>query len=409
VSVSVHEIVRFFEGGTMEGRLRFGAFLAPFHTPVSNPTLALRRDLELVQELERLGFDEVWFGEHHSGGTELYGSPELMIAAAAEMTKRIRLGTGVLSIPYHHPFMVAERMNLLDHLTHGRAMFGVGPGILPSDAWMIGVDVMEQRRMMREGFEAIMALLRHEGPVTMETDWFTLRDARLQLRSYSPEGIDTAVASTVSPVGAEMAGKHGVGLLSIGATTDAGFAALAGNWKIAEDEAAKAGRAVSRKNWRLLGVVHLAETREQAIEDVRYGLDHYFEYFQKTIAVPQFEVGGETFEERVEFMEEAGVFAIGTVEDAIAQIDRLVAQAGGFGTYLLQGHNLANPEATRRSYELFARHVMPHFQDATASRLESEAFARSIRPEMFKEQKRAVDQEIARYQAEHPTAPVPAS
>jgi limonene 1,2-monooxygenase len=372
--------------------------MAPLHNPAANPTLQLREDLARVGELERLGFDEVWFGEHHSGGTEIWGSPEIMIASAAELTKRVKLGTGVISIPYHHPFMVAERMNLLDHLTRGRAMMGVGPGILPSDAWMIGVDVLEQRRMMREGFEAVMALLRHEGPVTMKTDWFTLKDARLQLKPFSANGIEAAVASVASPIGAELAGRHGVSLLSIGATTDVGFEALARNWEIATTEAAKAGRNVQRENWRMLGVMHLADSRKQAIEDIRYGIEHYFDYFQKTIAVPQFEVGGTSFDERVDFMLTSGVFALGTPDDAIAQIDRLAAQSGGFGTYLLQAHDLASPAASRYSYELFARHVMPHYQDAIESRLDSQAFARSIRPEMFARQQKAVEQEVARYE-----------
>jgi limonene 1,2-monooxygenase len=389
----------------VNGRLRFGVFNAPLHSPVANPTRQLREDLELVCELERLGFDEVWFGEHHSGGTEIWGSPEIMIAAAAELTKRIKLGTGVISIPYHNPFMVAERMNLLDHLTMGRAMMGVGPGILPSDAWMIGVDVLEQRRMLREGLDAVMALLRHEGPITMESDWFTLRDARLQLKPFTPGGLETAVASVASPIGAELAGRHGASLLSIGATTDVGFEALARNWEIATSEAEKAGRSMSRERWRMLGVVHLAESREQAIEDIRYGIEHYFDYFQKTIAVPQFEVGGTTFDERVEFMFGSGVFALGTPDDAIAQIDRLVAQSGGFGTYLLQANDLASPAATRHSYELFARHVMPHYQDAIDPRLESEAFARSIRPEMFKRQEKAVEQEVMRYEEERQATP----
>jgi limonene 1,2-monooxygenase len=389
----------------VNGRLRFGVFMAPLHSPVANPTRQLREDLELVCELERLGFDEVWFGEHHSGGTEIWGSPEIMMAAAAELTKRIKLGTGVISIPYHNPFMVAERMNLLDHLTLGRTMMGVGPGILPSDAWMIGVDVLEQRRMLREGLDAVMALLRHEGPVTMESDWFTLRDARLQLKPFTTGGLEAAVASVASPIGAELAGRHGASLLSIGATTDVGFEALARNWEIATNEAEKAGRSMSRERWRMLGVIHLAESREQAIEDIRYGIEHYFDYFQKTIAVPQFEVGGTTFDERVDFMLGSGVFALGTPDDAIAQIDRLVAQSGGFGTYLLQANDLASPAATRHSYELFARHVMPHYQDAIDPRLESEAFARAIRPEMFTRQAKAVEQEVMRYEEERRATP----
>ena len=115
----------------MDWPLRFGIFMAPFHPNGQNPTLALERDLELVEHLDRLGFDEAWIGEHHSAGYEIIASPELFIAAAAERTKHIRLGTGVVSLPYHHPFMMAQRIVQLDHITRGRVMLGVGPGALP--------------------------------------------------------------------------------------------------------------------------------------------------------------------------------------------------------------------------------------------------------------------------------------
>ena len=157
-----------------DGRLKFGIFLAPFHPVGQNPTLALERDLQLVEHLDALGFDEAWFGEHHSAGYEIIASPEVFIAAAAQRTKHIRLGTGVSSLPYHHPFMLADRMVLLDHLTRGRVMFGVGPGALPSDAFMMGIDPAKQRDMMEESLEAILQLLAGE-TVTMETEWFKLR------------------------------------------------------------------------------------------------------------------------------------------------------------------------------------------------------------------------------------------
>ena len=95
------------------------------------PTLALERDLELLQWLDQLGFDEAWIGEHHSAGWETIASPEVFMATAAERTRNLRLGTGVVSLPYHHPYMVANRMVLLDHLTRGRVMLGVGPGAWP--------------------------------------------------------------------------------------------------------------------------------------------------------------------------------------------------------------------------------------------------------------------------------------
>ena len=165
--------------------LNFGAFYAPFHPVGQDPTLALEYDLERAVELDRLGYDEVWFGEHHSGGYELIGCPEIFIAAAAQRTSRIMLGTGVTSLPYHHPWLVADRWVLLDHLTRGRCIFGAGPGALPTDAYIMGIDPVDQRRMMEESLEAIYALFTSDEPVTRETDWFKLREARLQLRPYT--------------------------------------------------------------------------------------------------------------------------------------------------------------------------------------------------------------------------------
>ena len=216
---------------------RFGTFLAPFHAIDENPTVALERDFRLVAHLDSLGFDEVWIGEHHSGGMEIIASPELFIAAAAERTRRIRLGAGVVTLPYHHPFFVAERINQLDHQTRGRMMFGVGAGALPYDADMVGIDVSRIREMMEESLEVLIPLLRGE-TVTAKTDWFELREARLQLASYSRPHVDLAIPSVVSPSGPRTAGRYGMALLSTAATTQAAFEALPDTWEICETQAA---------------------------------------------------------------------------------------------------------------------------------------------------------------------------
>jgi limonene 1,2-monooxygenase len=232
--------------------MRFGIFLAPFHPVHENPQLALRRDFELVEWLDHLGYDEAWIGEHHSAGYEIIAAPELFIAAAAERTRHIKLGTGVSSLPYHHPLMLADRINQLDHMTRGRAMFGMGPGALPSDAFMMGIDVAKQRDMMDEAIGVLAPLLRGE-TVTHKSDWFELRDARLQLAPYTRPHLEMCVASQVSPAGARAAGKHGLGLLSIGATTTGGFNGLALNWKICSDRATDFGHVAQRSAWRLVG------------------------------------------------------------------------------------------------------------------------------------------------------------
>ncbi len=342
--------------------MNFGIFLAPFHRVGENPTYALRRDLELIETLDRLCFDEAWIGEHHSAGYEIIASPEVFVAALAERTRHIRLGTGVSSLPYHHPLMLADRMVLLDHLTLGRAMFGVGPGALPSDAFMMGIDPLRQREMMDEALEAILALFTSDEPITRETDWFTLRDARLQLKPYTRPHMEVAVASQVSPAGARAAGKYGVGLLSLGATTTGGFDLLGSQWTVAEEMAAEHGRTVDRTRWRLVGPMHIAPTMDQARQDVAFGLPAWVDYFQRVAALPL--VGDATdVQDMVDAMNATGLAVIGTPDDATAQIERLWAKSGGFGTYLLMGHDWADREATLRSYELFARFVMPRFQN----------------------------------------------
>jgi limonene 1,2-monooxygenase len=342
-------------------RLGFGIFLAPFHRVGDNPTWALHRDLELIETLDRLCFDEAWIGEHHSAGYEIIASPEVFIAAAAQRTRHIRLGTGVVSLPYHHPLMVADRMVLLDHLTLGRAMFGVGPGALPSDAFMMGIDPLRQREMMDEALEAILALFTSDEPVTRETDWFTLRDARLHLRPYSRPHMDVAVAAQVSPAGPRVAGKHGVGLLSLGATTAGGFDVLGSHWATAEEMAAQSGQTMDRARWRLVGPMHLAPTRDQARKDVEFGLPAWVDYFQRVAALPL--VGDATgVQDMVDAMNASGLAVIGTPDDAAAQIERLWDKSGGFGSYLFMGHEWADREATLRSYELVARFVAPRFQ-----------------------------------------------
>jgi limonene 1,2-monooxygenase len=364
----------------MDWPLKFGIFLAPFHPPHRNPTLALERDLELIERLDELGYDEAWIGEHHSAGFEIIASPEVFIAAAAGRTKHIRLGTGVSSLPYHHPLMLADRMVLLDHLTRGRVMLGCGPGALPSDAFMMGIDPNRQREMMEESLEVILALLDGSEPVTKETDWFTLRDARLQLRPYTHPRFEVCVAAQVSPAGPRAAGRFGCGLLSIGATSRGGFDVLGSHWSVMEERAEEFGHPTpDRRNWRLVGPMHLAETEEQARKDVEYGLPDWIGYFQKVAALPLAPDANDP-SAMVDAMNGSGMAVIGTPDQAAAQVQRLIDQSGGYGTFLFMANDWADREAMLRSYELFAREVMPRFQSSTASLVNSRDWAAENRP-----------------------------
>ena len=340
--------------------LRFGAFLAPHHLMGESPTLQLQRDLDLVEHLDRLGYDEFWCGEHHSTGWETIASPEMFLAAAAVRTHRIGLGTGVTSIPYHHPFHVAQKIVQLDHMSRGRALLGTGPGALPSDAHTLGIDPMVLRDRQDEAIPVIQRLLAGAERFSYESEWFTLRDAALQILPYQRD-VHMTTASMVSPSGMTLAGKHGLGVLSLGSMSTAGLASLPLQWSFAEEAAEQSGRVVDRANWRIVFSSHVAETREQARAEVEHGLLRWHnEYNVGTLQRPGLKAFASTAE-AIEFHAnpESSAGVIGTPDDLIANIRRMQDITGGFGMVLNFAHDWANPEASNRSWDLIARHVIP--------------------------------------------------
>jgi limonene 1,2-monooxygenase len=378
--------------------VRTGVFLAPFHALPENPLLCLERDMELLIHLDRLNYHEAWIGEHHSGGFEIIACPELFIAAAAERTRYIRLGTGVVSLPYHNPFTVAGRLIQLDYMTRGRAMFGVGPGSLVYDAVKMGLNPAEQRRKLDEALDVIVELMRGS-IVTKKTDWFDLREARLQLRSYTLPMMEMAVAANRSPVGALAAGRHGIGMLSIGGTSDDALKAHANNWRLYEESARAAGKPPDRRNWRIVTFAHVAETREQARADVKFGLENFKRYFSEVATFPI--IPPDVTGDPAEYLVSTGLACIGTPGDCVRHFERLwKGSDGGLGGILLLAHNWADWAATKRSYELMARYVHPHFQrDANALRQWSYDDAKSKYETAGMASRAAVQTAIDKYQA----------
>jgi limonene 1,2-monooxygenase len=362
------------------GGMKFGIFLAPFHRLGENPTLALARDMELLEWLDHLGYDEAWIGEHHSAGWELIASPELMIAAAAERTRHIMLGSGVTSLPYHHPLLVANRFVQLDHMTRGRAMLGCGPGALVSDAYMMGIEPIHQRPRMDEALDAIMALLRCQEPVTMKTDWFELREARLHLAPYTHPLFPIAVASTLTPSGVMAAGRHGLGVLSLGAGLPGGPEAIADQWKIAEDTAAKHGQKMDRAEWRLVVNVHVADDDDLALRQVHAGeRRETVTYFEETLGRPP-----GRHDDPLRAGVQMGTTLVGSPETVSRGIRGLQELSrGGFGGLLFRAHEWAPREETLRSYELFARYVMPQFQGSLTTIAGSNEWCQANRRTIF--------------------------
>ena len=309
-------------------------------------------DIEFLQHLDRLDFDEAWIGEHHSGAVEIFADPAVMIAAAAQRTKRIMLGSGVVDLPLHHPYMVADRYVMLDNLTRGRAMLGVGSGALRADFTMLGLNITQRRRMSEEALAAIMALLRAEAPVTLKTDWFELNDARLQLASYTKPHLKVAVAGSASEDGSPASARYGIGLLTAARSGQM----LRETWERVEETAAKHGRTPDRAEWRAAKFFHLAETRQEALDDCR-------KLFPRFTGAGLMGVSrdGANDDRLPELALERGGAIIGTPEDAIEAIEGLLEESGGFGGFLGAMYGVVSRDRMLRSYELFSRYVAPHF------------------------------------------------
>lgn len=393
----------------IDAPMRFGSFISPIHSPRRDPTIAIHQDVELIQRMDELGYDEAWMGEHHSTGWEYVCSPEIFLAYAAAKTQRIKLGTGVVSLPYHHPFNVAERVVLLDHLTRGRTIFGVGPGALAYDAHLFGLDPSELRPMMEESLDVILALLRGER-VTHKSARWELRDAAIQLQPFSRPCFEIAVTCMISPSGAKLAGRNGLSMLSLNATHSASVQNLRANWDVVEEEAGRAGKTVDRRNWRMVAPMHVAETREQARREVAKGLPEWIYYNTKVGTLGIVPESATTLDDYIDGLIAGGFAVIGTPDDAAAQIDRLQNASGGFGTFLFWGHDWADREATLRSYELFAAEVAPRYRGGYDRLNEAEAYAlrhrSELAPKAIQARQTAREEYLAEKEREAASAPV---
>lgn len=349
--------------------VRTGVFMPPHHPNNEDVALAMQRDFQLVEYLEELGFSEVWMGEHHSGGMQPYGSPELFVAAAVERTKRIKIGAGVISVPYHNPFMVADRILQLDNQTRGRAMFGFGPGMLVADAAMLGIDPSEQRARLVEGVDIIMRLIDGE-MVTQESDWYTLKNAHCHLAPYSYPRPQFAIATSRTPVGSRLAGKYGFGILTHGAGD------VQGNWKHAEDAAGEVGNTMSRDDLRVVVNFHLGESRKDVLKAMEFGVKPWVDYLGALNPQAYQDVQDKAGDDIGKFIDMRGALA-GTPDDAVEFLDALWEKTGGFGCLLMTGTNWMPFEATKRSYELMARYVMPKFKGTNQRRDASLDWVRS--------------------------------
>ncbi|MEE9256175.1 MAG: LLM class flavin-dependent oxidoreductase [bacterium] len=347
--------------------MKFSFFMMPLHHPSENPAVAFDRDISLIHLADALDYDEFFIGEHHSGGWETMPMPEMALAKASAHAHRIRLGTSVVSLPFHHPFHVAERMTFLDHLTRGRAILGVGPCNLITDKKLFALPSEKLYPMMAESVDIIVRLLEADGPIDYDGRFWRFRGMRLQLPSYQQPRLPLAIASSGNPLSLELAGRYGMILMSMAGKNKGKYPPHAEQWPMVEAAAAEHGARASRENWRIATSVYLAESREEAWADVEAGIERETKYFlsiglkfayEAYPGLPGGEITPRSAADRRDWI-------IGTPGDAIAHIERMQAETGGFGGLMLTTHEWTSTEKIRKSLELFARYVIPHFRGHT--------------------------------------------
>ncbi|MET0135379.1 MAG: LLM class flavin-dependent oxidoreductase [Kibdelosporangium sp.] len=363
---------------------RFGCFTSPLHAPGADPYLLLQEDLQLAADLDRLGFDELWVGEHHSGGWASLSGPDLFIATAAQRARRIKFATGVLGLPYHHPFLVAERAVLLDHLTDGRFILGAGSGAYQSDMHILGIDPASTRRRLTESLEAIRPLLAG-AVVTARSDWFEMTEARVQLRPYR-DPVEIVVASAATPYSMQLAGRLGINAMShvappwgaIRAGQDIGVDRLPGQWEHLEGAA---GGPVDRDRWRLVVPVHVSDSVEQGKRELFDGWAFQrLDLYQRTLGVP-IPNSDVAQEKAFDYTVEQGGIIVGSPDDCVRAIGALAEHVGGFGCLLISYQDWAPAGARLRSLELFARFVAPRLRGSLQAIEESQQWVAGRRAE----------------------------
>lgn len=351
--------------------MRFGLFAMPEHPPEENWNLSYDRDIDDIVYAEKLGFEEYWIGEHRTGGYENVPAPELLIAKASALTSRIRLGTGTINLPYQDPFLVAERMAFLDHLTHGRLEYGFGGGGLPSDRALFNLAAEEATPMTNESLEIIWELLTAEGPVSYDGTYWKFENRRLQVPPYQ-EVPPFAIAGLTGTHNFARCGERGWKPLSvyftpltIPAETSVGVPDLHAHAEaiITAAETANRDPQVARDLWRISREVYVADDKNQALNDIRRGVNRSYAYLlglglgalmKKDQTMPDAEL---TFE----WMVEEIPWIIGSPEDCTRQINELNEDLGGFGVLLINSRDWVTTDKWNRSLELFARYVTPNF------------------------------------------------
>ena len=358
--------------------MKLGYFTMPLHPPGSDFTKTLQDDLQQIVTLDELGYEEAWIGEHFTTVWENIPAPDLFIAQALPMTKKIVLGTGVTCMPNHDPFMIAHRVAQLDHMARGRFRWGVGSGGFPGDFEVFGFDpdTGEHRGMTRDAIDLVLKIWEDPTPGLYEHKYWRFRipepideiGLRFHLKPYQKPHPPIAVAGVSSKSDTlVLAGERGWIPMSINFVP---ARTLQTHWEAVEQGARNAGRVPDRSEWRIAREVYVAETSERARREALAGVlrRDFEQYFLRLVprmrAMDLFKIDPDmpdsdvTPENLVD-----NIWVVGSPEDVAAKLRQMHQETGGFGVLLSMGHEWEPRDQWINSTTLLAKEVMPMLAD----------------------------------------------
>ena len=366
--------------------MRLGMFMMPLHHPDKDYAVALAEDREAVILADKLGFSDCWIGEHFTSKAEQITSPLIFLATVIPETERIRLGTGVVNMPQHHPAMVAGNAAMFDQLSGGRLMLGIGSGGLASDFELFDrTDAAARAEMMTESIDAILKIWAEDPPFRFAGKYWdfgvenvVMPEIGVGLFAKPLQQPHPPIAVSVMSPGsnsARLAGARGWIPLS------ANFLQaihLPSHWQAYAEGAEAAGRRPERAFWNVARSVLVAETDSEAedyLANPASGVAFYFEYLKRLLglrgAATAFKGDPNMADEDVTVPYCIDSMVISGSPDTV--LDKLVAlcdQTGDFGTLVMTAHDWDDKALWRRSMALLANDVMPRFSRHAAQAAE---------------------------------------
>ncbi len=354
--------------------MKLSYFMMPVHNLGRDYHATVEEDVEAVLLAEELGFEEAWVGEHYSSAVEQITSPMMFLAHLAARTSRIKLATGVICLPQYHPATVAGQAALLDHLTKGRFIMGVGPGGLSSDFELFGVADSDRNEMMLELIDMIHAIWAGEPPYDLQGKYWNIRIKEWVVEEIGLGHMAKPYQKPHPPVAISVLSPRSG---SIRTAARKGWAPISANfvpvwnvkthWEAYADEMAKLNRVANPADWRVARSIHVAETDAEAERYVKKPggtFDWYFKYlftiFERLNAKAPFVMreGDDPATLTHEAMRDNFVI-YGSPATVAEKLVALRREIGPFGTLVMGAHDWQDKAIMRQSMRLMATEVMP--------------------------------------------------